>query len=62
MSIPSLPGSIMTDFGRNLQEHLNVVLGPIQQQLSTSDDLKETIFREVIVPLYTPYRLFHRFS
>ena len=47
MSIPSLPGSIMTDFGRNLQGHLNVVLGPIQQQLSTSDDLKETIFREV---------------
>lgn len=36
----------MTDFGRQLQERLTEILGPIQQQLSTSDDLRDAIFRE----------------
>jgi predicted translin family RNA/ssDNA-binding protein len=36
----------MTDFGRQLQGRLTEILGPIQQQLSTSDDLRDAIFRE----------------
>jgi hypothetical protein len=44
--LPSLPGSIMSDFGRALQISLNDTLGPVQSELSASDEARDSIFRD----------------
>lgn len=45
--IPSLPGSIMTDFGRTLRKSINDILIPIQDESAIQEELRDTVYREV---------------
>ena len=44
---PSLPSGILTDFGRNLHQFLAEIFHPIQSEIAISDEVRDTIFREV---------------
>lgn len=46
-SIPSLPRSILTEFGQTLKDSINKILSPIQEEASAQDELRETVFSEV---------------
>ena len=46
-NIPSLPRSILTDFGQTLKDSINKILSPIQEEASAQDELRDTVFREV---------------
>ena len=45
--IPSLPGSMMTDFGRALKTSINDILTPIQEEAAVQEELRDTVYREV---------------
>jgi hypothetical protein len=45
--IPSLPRSILTEFGQQLKDSLSAALVPIQEESSSQDELRDTVFREV---------------
>ena len=47
IGIPSIPGSIMTDFGRTLRDDINKILVPIQDDSSLQEELRDTVYREV---------------
>ena len=46
--IPSLPRSILTEFGQRLKDSINSVLVPIQEESSSQDELRDIVFREVM--------------
>ena len=47
IGIPSIPGSIMTDFGRTLRDDINKILVPIQDESTLQEELRDTVYREV---------------
>lgn len=47
--IPSLPRSVLTEFGQKLKDSINSVLVPIQEESSSQDELRDVVFREVIL-------------
>ena len=54
IGIPSIPGSIMTDFGRTLRDDINKILVPIQDESTLQEELRDTVYREVRLRM-TPF-------
>lgn len=60
--IPSLPGSMMTDFGRALKTSINDILTPIQEEAAVQEELRDTVYREVRLQIFVSVDEFLKIS
>jgi predicted translin family RNA/ssDNA-binding protein len=44
--LPALPNSITTEFGRTLKQSISLTFGPIQEEISLNDEVRDGIYRE----------------
>jgi predicted translin family RNA/ssDNA-binding protein len=44
--LPALPNSITTEFGRTLKQSISLTFGPIQEEISSNDEVRDAIYRE----------------